>query len=627
MTLVVAGALYLALGFLLWVHAWAEGASTHTLCGCGDPALFLWFFQWPATALSHGQNPFFSTALFHPHGINLLSQTSVTGLSVPLVPVTWIWGPVASLNVASTITPALTAFTAFFVIRRWVSWTPAAFVGGLLYGFSPFVLSSLEFAHLMTAALMLLPLILAAFDEILVRQRRSPLWTGVLLAVLLFAQFFLSSELLAIVAVVVVICVVALVLAALVTKPSSVRSRFPYAIKALAVGLGLALVLLAWPVWYALKGPASLSGLVWPNVGVIGGFIPSSFVTTGYPPRSNVFLALGGYEGAPLASAAYVGWSFLAVMAAGIVAFWRDRRLWFFGFVFVVCAACSLGERHGQWEPAWVFTRIPVLENIIEQRFMAVGYLAAAVVLAVILERVRRAVLKWVPQWRGILGSLSALAVAAVALVPMGIIFGERLPFAMQAVTLPRWYSEVAPTLPPGRVLLSYPAPFSGLQSAMAWQAVNRINYSQAGGGGPQGVEARAGAVKAGFRIISLLDFGVGVPEPSGTPAQYAAVRHALADWQVNTVVIATNPAAPRVEQGHDPTYAAAFMTAALGRRPTVEAGAWVWDNVQLGLNRPLVLPAGTLATCAGAAEGKQDVFRATMQVVDCVSGGALHEP
>ena len=43
-----------------------EGATTHTLCGCGDPALFLWFFQWPATALAHGQNPFFSTALFHP---------------------------------------------------------------------------------------------------------------------------------------------------------------------------------------------------------------------------------------------------------------------------------------------------------------------------------------------------------------------------------------------------------------------------------------------------------------------------------------------------------------------------------------------------------------------------------
>jgi hypothetical protein len=62
---------YLGLGFALWAHAWADGAGTHTLCGCGDPALFLWFFQSPATSLAHLQNPFYSTAMFHPTGINL----------------------------------------------------------------------------------------------------------------------------------------------------------------------------------------------------------------------------------------------------------------------------------------------------------------------------------------------------------------------------------------------------------------------------------------------------------------------------------------------------------------------------------------------------------------------------
>ena len=73
------------------------------------------------------------------------------------------------------------------------------------------------------------------------------------------------------------------------------------------------------------------------------------------------------------------------------MAFWRDRRLWFFGFVLVLCGVCSLGERHGQWEPAWIFTKIPLIENVIEQRFMAIGFLAAAVMLAVILDRVHRA--------------------------------------------------------------------------------------------------------------------------------------------------------------------------------------------------------------------------------------------
>ena len=110
--------------------------------------------------------------------------------------------------------------------------------------------------------------------------------------------------------------------------------------------------------------------------------------------------------------------------------------------------------------------------------------------------------------------------------------------------------------------------------------------------------------------MLSQLDFGVGMPEPAGTPAQFEAVRHALAVWQVNTVVIATEPGAPRPEQGHDPTYAAAFMTAALGRQPTIEAGAWVWNNVQLALTQSLVLPAGTLTACTGGGRGDRARLR-----------------
>jgi hypothetical protein len=153
------------------------------------------------------------------------------------------------------------------------------------------------------------------------------------------------------------------------------------------------------------------------------------------------------------------------------------------------------------------------------------------------------------------------------------------------------------------------------------------MHYSQAGGGGPQGVMARAGSAKAGFGVLSELGFGVGESEPTGTPAQYAAVRHALAVWQVTTVVIATDPAAPRVEQGHDPVYAAAFMTAALGRLPVLEAGAWVWDDVQRRHSGALDLKAGTLATCTAAAEGSLGHFRATMQLPECVAGGAPAAP
>jgi hypothetical protein len=618
MTLVVAGLLYLALGFVLWIHAWTEGATTHTLCGCGDPALFLWFFQWPATALSHGQNPFFSTALFHPTGINLLAQTSVTGMSLPLVPVTWIWGPVASLNVASTLAPALSAFTAFIAIRRWVSWTPASFVGGLLYGFSPFVLTSLEFAHLMTAALMVLPLILIALDEIVVRQRHSALWTGGLLGLVVFAQFFLSTELLAISAIAVVIGLVALVVGALLTDRAEVRRRARHAATGLAVGLGVAGVLLAWPIWYALAGPAHLSGVIWPNIAPIGGYVPANYVSPHYIQGRNVFQLLGGYSGPQLGSSGYLGWGLLAVLVGGLVAFRRDRRLWFFGFVLAFSALFALGDRHGQWwEVAGALAHVPVMDNVIVQRFMAVGFLAAAVMLAIVLDHARA----WALDWRGV---VSAVAVAAVALVPIGVTFGERLPFAMARVLLPRWYTQVAPTLPPGRVLLSYPAPFTGIQSAMAWQAVDRMHYSQAGGGGPQGTEARAGAAAGGFRVLTKLTLNYGQPSPTGTPSQYAAVRRALRVWQVDSVVVSTDPAAPFLQQGQDPVYAAAFMTAALGRLPRLEAGAWVWDNVQADTTAPLRTGPDTLNACTQTAEGRAQRVAVTLEAPRCVGLQAL---
>jgi hypothetical protein len=623
MTLGVVGLVYLALGFAVWFHAWSEGATTHTLCGCGDPALFLWFFQWPATALAHGQDPFFSTAMFHPTGVNLLAQTSVMGESVPLVPVTWIWGPVASLNVASTVTPALTAFFAFWAIGRWVRWTPAAFLGGLLYGFSPFVLTSLEFAHLMTAALMLLPLILVVLDEILIRQHRAAWTAGLALALLLLGQFFLSTELLAITVLMAVVGIVILLAAALVLDRAELRRRAPHAAQGLAVAAGAGVVLLAWPLWFALDGPAHLSGQIWPNVGVIGGFRWASFTSPLYPHGGNdIYLALGGYEGAPLGSGGYLGWGLIAVLAVGSAAFWRDRRLWFFGAVLVLCVWFSIGHSPGgTWAPSSLFAHLPLLDDVIEQRFLAIGYLAAALLLALVLDHVHDAI----GDWR--LSGLSALAVGAVALVPIGATFVPKLPFSMRAVLLPRWYSEVAPTLPAGRVLLSYPAPFSGIQSAMSWQAVNRMHYSQAGGGGPQGVAHRAGTARPGFTLISALGFGIGVPLPTGTAAQYAAVRHALATWEVTTVVVATDTAAPALQQGHDPTYAAAFFTGALGRPPRIEAGAWVWNNVQLSLRGPLHTPPGTLARCVAAAEGRSGRVAATPAAPRCVVAASAARP
>ncbi len=112
----------------------------------------------------------------------------------------------------------------------------------------------------------------------------------------------------------------------------------------------------------------------------------------------------------------------------------------------------------------------------------------------------------------------------ALVLVPTVVALWPNLPLTTRAVVLPTWYSRQGAVLPPGRVVLAYPVPSSGLQSSEAWQAVNAMSWAQASGGGPQGQPFRAGAARPGFEVLSAASLPLG-PAPLPTPASLAAVR------------------------------------------------------------------------------------------------------
>jgi len=601
----LAGAGYLVVSVVLWWHVWTSHPTTTATCGCGDPALFTWFLEWPAFALSHAKSLFFSGALFHPHGINLLANTSVLAIGIPLAPITWAFGPIATLNVASTVVPVATGLCAFWMLRRFVTWMPAAFVGGLLYAFSPFVLQSLAFGHLMTADLALLPLVVGALDELLIRQRRSAWLVGVLLGLALCVQFFVSTEVLAITLLSGALGIVVLAGYGIVVDRTATAAHARVAVPGLVATAVTTLVLLAYPAWYALAGPAHLSGQIWPHIPVIGGYTPNSFIDPGSGATRSLLLEIGGYLGTPLASSSYIGWGMLVVVVVGLIAWRRDRRLWFFATMALISAALSLGERKHHWVPWQLFDRTPVLDNVVEQRFMAICYLALAVLLAVILERAWRSVPPRgasgvSPSWRGAWRIAMVALAVGVSLGPMANAFASSLPYAVRSVDLPQWYAVRGANLAPGQVLLAYPAPFSGIQSSMAWQAVNGMRYAQAGGGGPQGTPGRAGAQRPGFMVLANLGFGFAAA-PTATPVELRAVRAALSAWKVTMVVI-PNRAGPSILVGHDATYAAAFMTAALGEVPRYEDSAWVWSMTR-SAPPPLRVVPGTLARCTSASE------------------------
>ncbi len=585
----------------MWSDVWRHPATT-TTCGCGDTSLFTWFLEWPAYAIAHGLNPFYSTAMHYPGGVNLLANTSVVAIGLLLAPVTWLFGPIASLNVALTLAPALSAVSMYVLLRRWVTWAPAAFVGGLLYGFSPFILVTLTDAHLMLGMAVVPPLVVACLDELLFRQRRKPVPTGVVLGLLLTVQFFIGTEVLVITVLMGVVGVVLIVVYSAWRRPSELRAHARYAATGLSAGAAVALLLLVLPAWYALSGPSHFGSSVWP--GLIGRIarkqrtVPNYFFFRWSPLNSAVATLhdriVGGYQGRVL-SYQYFGTWMAVVVVGGTAAWWRDRRLWLFGAVAAISAVLSLGSRAGEWLPWKSLQNLPILENVVPYRFVLITYLAVAVMLALIVEHVYVAVNGWrasakeaggptgpsrraaaIPPWGG---AMAATAVAVIALVQPAIYLTQSIPVTAGPANLPAWFKTVAPSLPDHQVLLVLPAPFTSFDNPMTWQAVDHMRFSMVGEGGPGGILLQAGKETDAATVLAALSAPNAVP-PTLTAGAVTHVRQALDAWGVTMVVIPDQTDLPTYDQISSVTVAAALITAATGQRPIHQSRAWVWSNI-----------------------------------------------
>ena len=103
-----------------------------------DPILAMWFLSWVPHSLAHGLNPFFSHAIFVPVGVNLAQNTQAPLLGLLTAPFAVFLGPVARANLLMILAMPASATAAFVVLRKWRVWLPAAALGGLIYGFSPY---------------------------------------------------------------------------------------------------------------------------------------------------------------------------------------------------------------------------------------------------------------------------------------------------------------------------------------------------------------------------------------------------------------------------------------------------------------------------------------------------------
>ncbi len=107
-----------------------------------------------------------------------------------------------------------------------------------------------------------------------------------------------------------------------------------------------------------------------------------------------------------------------------------------------------------------------------------------------------------------------AAAVAAVALVPMAVALWPNIPMTVRTgESAPLVRPVAAPTSVGHLVVLPYPAALGGIQSSMAWQAVEGMTFSMVGGGGPGIAPSRAGPEARGFDVLARASVPLG-PAP-----------------------------------------------------------------------------------------------------------------
>lgn len=631
---------YLLASLGLWWPVWSTHPTSTFLCGCGDPGQYLWFFAAPAEAMRHGHLPFFTGADYHPGGVNMLDNPGVLGLAVVAAPITWTFGVVAAVNTVLLVTPVLSALAGFAALRRWVRWWPAAALGSAFYGFSPFVVSGLQYVHLQAVFLAIPPLVLMCLDELLVRQRRRLVPVGIALGVLLVVQYLVSPEMLVLVAIVGAVGVAMLVVYAALRHPDELRRRLPAALRGLGAGAVTAAVLVAYPVWFALAGPRHTVGAPWAFIAETGNNVKDFLVPGSAAYRPAIDPTIFGYFGDPGPAENYLGPVLVGAIAA-VALVRRSRVVWFAGTLILIVGALSLGtvlitspsslivpphqHAHTQWWLPWtIIAHIPLADEASPGRLSGILDLFVALVAAVGLDHLvsvlrRQASVPHQGRSTGSAAGVAAsgpvpanppgqadrrrrrwlsravpaavgLAVAAAVLVPLGLTY--RVPMRTSTVQAPLWFRTTADHLPRGAVVLALPW---GLSQTSAWQAIGGMRFTMAGGDafvpGPHGRVLQRPL--RGSAAAALTDLSTFAAKPEPTMTTERTVRRALRRWGVTTVVVSRGIGPPG--------YAVGFLAATLGAAPVLQEGAWVWSNVGHA-PAPWTVPPTAVFRCAAAS-------------------------
>ncbi|HEV2360283.1 MAG TPA: hypothetical protein VGS21_01135, partial [Acidimicrobiales bacterium] len=430
------------------------------------------------------------------------------------------------------------------------------------------------------------------------RQKMTARRAGIITGLVCAAQYGISSELLAEAAVVGVVAVVLLAIA----RPREAMRRFPYVARSLVWAGIVSAPFVGYPIWMALDGPGHIVGAAQPVLALeafrgdlLSAVVPT--VTERFSLGHLGAVSSSWVSGNLMENTAYLGVPLIVALVAIVVRYRKDKGLVLLGALLVASYVATLGysldvggKATGVPMPLWIGFHLPLLDSVVSTRYFVFGYMFAAMILALGMQRLHEA-----GTGRG--RTVAVVVLAVVVLLPIVPRFPMgRLPSTPSAVNasypVPTFFSsqsDLAP-VPSGSVALVYPISLGEWPNySVLWQSVAgfRFKLPDADSYMP-GNDGSATARPPTLRPVLLQDLMqeayFGSPrgrdpfvDPS-SPATVAGIRRAMTRYTFDTVVVAPD--------GSDPSEFMKAVTLALGAPPDRVDGVFVWYDVPADLAR-----------------------------------------
>jgi hypothetical protein len=566
---------FVALAFWVTARLWrhpSQGPAANLV----DEAFFEWVLAHGVRVVTQFAYPFVSYQMNVPYGVNLMANTSVLAISIPMTPVTLLFGPHTAFRVFLTLALIATPVAWYFVLSRvLVTSRVAAWVGALFCGFAPSMVSHAN-GHPNIVSQFLVPLII--WRTLRLRQAGRWLPGGLILGLLVVWQAFINLEILLLTAV-----GLGIVTAVVVILRPEVRRDFRPFVAGLGVAAGVALALLAYPLYVQFFGPQAYRGL--PG-GIRGyGADLASFVAF-----SGESIAGDAQTAKPLAQNpseenAFFGWPLVVLVVA--LVWWMRRSAVVLGLAAtgLTFALLSLGprirfdgRRTGIPAPWGLLSKLPVLDSVVPTRWALAIAPVIGLLLALGCERVS-ALVRRHPAAAGSI-RLAAVTIVVMALLPIA---PTPLPSARFAAT-PDFISAGTwrRYVDRDQTVVTLPMATSNYPDPLRWSAVTGLDmriprgYFLGPDDRPGSPQHRVALFTAPSRpTSSFFDTIHRTGEvPAIDPRRQAEAVEDLRFWRAGVVILAP--------QRYDDAFRRG-MTELTGITPANIGGVWVWDV------RPLV--------------------------------------